>query len=177
MVLTSLALAVSACLLLWSQRSLVALRAVARDALARGVTLAESGAIAHSGAIEPSRAIEPSAHVAELNELTIDLRGSLATPVFVAQRSARAALATGTLVALIQVARNLSAPEISVTAPLLSFAGGVIAMLACTMIGRAAEAEARGLRQHWNSLIRRSGRDVAIQAPRRSEAVDHVQGP
>jgi hypothetical protein len=160
--LTWLALAVSASLLLWSQRSLLLLRATAVSVRERARALAQS-----------------SAHerVAELNELTIDLRGSLALPGFVARRCGRAALATGTLVALIQVARNLSESRLSLTGPSLSFSGGVVAMIACALIGRMAEGEARGLRQHWNSLIRRSGRDVAIQAPGRFEVADHAQGP
>jgi hypothetical protein len=161
MMLTWLVAAVSASLLLWSQRSLAALREVARSAPQRAREIAGS----------------PDAYVAELNELTIDLRGPLAAPGFVPRRCGHAALATGTLVALIQAARNLSAAQLSLTAPLLSFSCGAIAMVACAMIGRAAEAEARGLRQHWNSLIRRSGRDVAIEAPVRSGAVDHAQVP
>jgi hypothetical protein len=160
--LTWLALAASVSLLLWSQRSLLMLRAIAGDARERARALAQSGA--------PVR-------VAELNELTIDLRGSLALAGFAARRCGRAALATGTLVALIQVARNLSEPQLSLMGPSLSFSCGAIAMVVCAMIGRMAEAEARGLRQHWNSLIRRSGRDVAMQAPGRFEVADHAQAP
>ena len=160
--LTWLALVVSASLLLWSQRSLLTLRAIGGCARERARSLEQGSA---------------HVRVAELNELTIDLRASLALPGFVARRCGRAALATGTLVALIQVARNLSASELSLAGPLLSFSSGAVAMVVCAMIGRMAEAEARGLRQHWNSLIRRSGRDVAIQAPGRFEVADHAQGP
>jgi hypothetical protein len=160
--LTWLALAVSASLLLWSQRSLLMLRELAHGARERARELGQGSA---------------HARIAELNELTIDLRGSLALPGFVARRCGRAALATGTLVALIQVARNLSAAQLSLTGPLLSFSCGAVAMVVCAMIGRMAEAEARGLRQHWNSLIRRSGRDVATQAPGRFEVGQRAQGP
>lgn len=161
MVLTWLVAAVSASLLLWSQRSLAALREVARSVPERARAIGGS----------------PHSHVAELNELTIDLRGPLAAPGFLPRSCGRAALATGTLVALIQAARNLNAPQLSLTAPLLSFTCGAVAMIACVMIGRAAEVEARGLRQHWNSLIRRSGRDVAIETAGRSEALNHAQVP
>lgn len=167
MALTWLALAVSASLLLWSQRSLHALRQVSRSVRE------------HSARMRERMDVQGSADtdVAELNELTIDLRGSLAAQGFVPQRCGRAALATGTLAALIQIARNLSTAQLSLTAPLISFSCGVATMIACAMIGRTAEVEARGLRQHWNSLIRRSGRDVAIQAPGRSQVAEHAQGP
>jgi hypothetical protein len=146
--LTWLAAAVSAALVLWSQRRLAALQRLARVAPERAREVARS---------------RESASVAELNEMTIDLRAQLQTPGFVPQRCGRAALATGTLIALIQVARNLAASQLSTLAePLLAFTFGCVGMIGCSLLGRAAEVEARGLRQHWNSLIRRSGRDVAI---------------
>jgi hypothetical protein len=148
MLLTCLAAAVSVTLLLWSQRRLVALRRAAQHAPQRARDVADG---------------HEEARIAELNEMTIDLRSLLHTPGFVPQRCGRAALATGTLVALIQVARNLGAPSFTMLTPaLLAFACGCIGMIGCSIIGRAAEAEAKGLRQHWNSLIRRSRRDVAI---------------
>jgi hypothetical protein len=146
--LTWVAAAVSAALLVWSQRRLAALRQVALSAPVHARAVAVSGA---------------STSIAELNELTIELRSRLAAPGFVPRRCGRAALATGTLVTLIQVAQNLGALQpASLTAPLLAFAFGCIGMFGCSIIGRAAEAEAARLRQQWNSLIRRSARDVAI---------------
>jgi hypothetical protein len=153
MELTWVAAVVSAASLFWSQRRLAALRLAAQRAPERAREVGASSAAASSA----------GASIAELNELTIDLRALLRAPGFVPQRCGRAALATGTLIALIQVARDLGASAMtSVTAPMLAFACGGIGMIGCAMLGRAAEAEARGLRQHWNSLIRRSRRDVAI---------------
>lgn len=148
MELTWVAAAVSAASLLWSQRRLAALRLAAQQAPERAREVGASNAVSN---------------IAELNELTIDLRALLRAPGFVPQRCGRAALATGTLVALIQVARNLGASAMmTVAAPLLAFACGCVGMIGCSILGRAAEAEAKGLRQRWNSLIRRSRRDVAI---------------
>jgi hypothetical protein len=146
--LTWFAALVSAGLLVWSQRRLAALRQAALHAPVRAREFAASA---------------ESASVAELNELTIDLRPLLTAPGFVPRRCGRAALATGTLIALIQVARNLGGSQPSLlSAPLLAFACGCVGMIGCSIIGRAAESEAQGLRQQWNSLIRRSRRDVAI---------------
>jgi hypothetical protein len=137
-----------AALVIFSYRGFSRLRRLAREAPrnAEAVRAREAGA----------------ARVAELNEMTVDLESSLKDPAFVPRSCARAALALGTLVALIQVSQRLAAGIAGFAEPLLSFCCGVAGMMACSLIGRWAEAEARGLRNQWNALIRRSLRDVAI---------------
>jgi hypothetical protein len=137
-----------AALVIFSYRGLSRLRRLAHEAPrnAEAVRSREAGA----------------ARVAELNEMTVDLESLLREPAFVPRSCARAALALGTLVALIQVSQRLSAEAGGFAEPLLSFCCGVAGTLACALIGRWADAEARGLRNQWNALIRRSLRDVAI---------------
>ena len=84
-----------AALVIFSYRGFSRLRRLAREAPRNGeaVRAREAGA----------------ARVAELNEMTVDLESSLKDPAFVPGSCARAALALGTLVALIQVSQRLAA--------------------------------------------------------------------
>jgi hypothetical protein len=104
---------------------------------------------------------EQRAHVAELNEATIEIGAGLARAGGVPRRCAKAALSLGAFVALLEAAELLrgdgSRPWL---APVCSFLGGCVGALGCGLIGRAAEAEARRLRADWAALIRRSARDV-----------------
>lgn len=144
-----------AALLALSYRRLLALREAARSVapqLARGPARGELSVA------------ERRAHMAELNEATIDLRAQLAEPSRLAKGCARAALSMGAFAALVQAARALGqGTEQAWVGPLTSFSGGCVAALGCNIIGRKAESEARRLREDWNALIRRSSQDVASE--------------
>lgn len=100
--------------------------------------------------------------MAELNEATIELGSRLDQPAFVPRSCAKAAFSLGALVALMQAIQRLGGAAIGAwAAPLLSFAAGCGGALGCWFIGRMAEDRARRLRDDWNTLIRRSARDVA----------------
>jgi len=100
--------------------------------------------------------------MAELNEATIELGSRLDQPAFVPRSCAKAAFSLGALVALMQAIQRLGGAAIGAwAAPLLSFAAGCGGALGCWFIGRMAEERARRLRDDWNTLIRRSARDVS----------------
>jgi hypothetical protein len=100
--------------------------------------------------------------MAELNEATIELRSRLDQPAFVPRSCAKAAFSLGALVALMQAIQRLGGAAIGAwAAPVLSFAAGCGGAAGCWFIGRMAEDRARRLRDDWNTLIRRSARDVA----------------
>lgn len=145
-------------LLAFSYRRLAALADVARWAepyLARG----RSAAPASSG--------DARRDVAELNEATIEIGSRLEQPAFVPKSCAKAAFSLGALVALMQAIQRLGGPAIGAwAAPLASFAAGCVGALGCWFIGRMAEERAGRLRDDWNTLIRRSARDVATEAGR-----------
>lgn len=148
MLLSALCVALCLSLVLWCQRRLARLRRAASAIQRRGRALAiQEGADAR-------------ALVAELNELTLELSSELGAPVFVARRSARAALGLGAFFALLELAATLGRARLSLTAPLVAFAAGAGAMIACSAIGRVAERDAREAREQWNGLMRRARRDV-----------------
>lgn len=104
---------------------------------------------------------EQRAYIAELNEATIEIGAGLARAAGVPRRCAKAALSLGALVALLDAAELLRGDGFRPwLAPVVSFLGGAVGALGCTLLGRAAEAEARRLRTGWATLIRRSTRDV-----------------
>jgi hypothetical protein len=113
---------------------------------------------------QPASEREQRAHVAELNEATIEIGAGLARAGSVPRRCARAALSLGALVALLEAAARVrgdgSQPWL---APVLSLLGGCVGALGCALLGRAAEAEAQRLRADWATLIRRSARDVPAE--------------
>jgi len=101
------------------------------------------------------------AQVAELNEVTIDMRSGLATPGLVPGQCARAAFATGALASLVHAA-SLLGQEGSAQwfAPVAPLGVGLAAAVACRTLGRLAERRAARLRDSWDGLIRRSRGDV-----------------
>jgi hypothetical protein len=100
------------------------------------------------------------AQVAELNEATIEIGCGIARAGLVPTSCAKAALSLGALVALLESAELVRGSQPLWLAPALSFMGGAVGALGCRLIGRAAEVEARRLREEWATLIRRSVRDV-----------------
>ena len=97
----------------------------------------------------------------ELEEATSELRWQLRTPSLVPRGCAKAAFWLGAAAALMQAARQLGEGDArNWIAPVISLASGCVGALGCSLIGRTAEAEARHLREAWNTLIRRSTRDV-----------------
>jgi hypothetical protein len=98
----------------------------------------------------------------ELSEATSELRWQLRQPALVPRGCAKAAFWLGAAAALMQAGRQLgNADARDWLGPLVSLASGCIGGMGCSFIGRAAEAEAQHLRDAWNTLIRRSTRDVA----------------
>jgi hypothetical protein len=105
---------------------------------------------------------EQRARVADLNEATIEIGAGITRAGMVPKSCAKAALSLGALVALLESADLVRGSEQPFwAAPAVSFAGGCVGALGCLLIGRAAEAEARRLREDWARLIRRSFRDVS----------------
>jgi hypothetical protein len=154
---TLFALCVVAGLVLESRRRLLAVRALWAVA---GPHL-ERQAASHRRAEVEISGVERSAQVADLNEATQEIGAGLARAGFVPRSCAKASLSFGALVALLQTADLVRADGTPVwVAPAVSFVGGCVGALACLLIGRAAEAEARRLRGDWATLIRRSARDV-----------------
>lgn len=100
------------------------------------------------------------AQVADLNEATIVIGGGIARAGIVPKSCAKATLSLGALVALLETAELVRGNQPLWLAPAVSFMGGAVGALACLLIGRKAEAEARRLREEWATLIRRSFRDV-----------------
>lgn len=104
---------------------------------------------------------EPRAHVAALNEATLEIRSGLARAGIVPRSCAKAALSLGALVALLESAERVRGDgSLPWLGPIASLVGGCVGAFGCALIGRAAEAEARRLRADWATLIRRSSRDV-----------------
>jgi hypothetical protein len=110
---------------------------------------------------------DPRARVADLNEATIDMRAGLAQAGLVPRSCAKAALAVGALAAILQSAELLGGMQHAgqtgapfFFGPVASFVGGCVGALGCSWIGRAAEAQARRLRDDWARLIERAARDV-----------------
>lgn len=100
------------------------------------------------------------AQIAHLNEATSEIGAGIARAGIVPKSCAKAALSMGALVALLDSAELVRGNHPLWLAPAVSFIGGAVGALACLLIGRAAEAEARRLRDEWATLIRRSVRDV-----------------
>ena len=103
-----------------------------------------------------------SAADSDLDEATSELRFQLRQPSLVPRGCAKAAFWLGAAAALMQAARQLGSGDArDWIAPLISLSSGCAGALGCSLIGRAAEVEAQRLREAWNTLIRRSARDVA----------------
>jgi hypothetical protein len=110
---------------------------------------------------------DPRMRVADLNEATIDMRAGLAQAGQLQRSCAKVALAVGALAAIVQSAELLAGVQHAgqtesplFFAPIASFVGGCVGALGCSWIGRAAEAQARRLRDDWGTLIERATRDV-----------------
>jgi hypothetical protein len=154
-----LTISVVSALLAFSYRRLVEVRRLAIWAapyLARPLGRSQSLEDMSSRRLETTRET-----IADLNEATIELGFRLGEPGFVPRACAKAALFVGALAALMQGARLLSGVEETVwSGPLFSLVVGSAGAMGCALIGRAAEAEARRLRDDWRALIRRSTQDV-----------------
>ena len=139
-------------LVLESRRRLLAVRAL-WDVAAPFLEAQPPGAAPH---------VEPRARVAALNEATVEIGSGLAQARLVPSRCAKAALSFGALVALLESAQLVRGDGSRAwLGPVLSLVGGGVGALGCSLLGRAAEAEARRLRADWATLIQRSARDVA----------------
>ena len=143
---TMLCLCGVAALLLFSYRRLASLRRC------------ERWAAPYLDRARPSALGMPSP---ELEEATSELRWQLRAPSLVPRGCAKAAFWLGAAVSLMQVARQLGAGDARHwVEPVVSLLSGCMGALGCSLIGRMAEADARRLREAWNTLIRRSTRDV-----------------
>lgn len=92
--------------------------------------------------------------VAELNGWLSDAGHQLAEGAQVARSAGRVALATGVLLALIEVAHNLPSGETSAARAFASLGFGVMAALGTSVLGRLADSRAQAARQRWNQLVR-----------------------
>jgi hypothetical protein len=92
--------------------------------------------------------------VAEINERLSDARATIEAGATVPRSAARVAVATGTLMALIEVARDLPTGQSSLTWPLVAFGAGLAASGVCSQMGRLADCRAQALRRDWNDLSR-----------------------
>jgi hypothetical protein len=111
--------------------------------------------------LERARQNTPGSSSEEFEEATSELRYQLRAPSLVPRGCAKAAFWLGAAAALMQTARQLGEGDArDWIAPVLSLATGCMGALGCSFIGRTAEVEARRLRDAWNTLIRRSTRDV-----------------
>ena len=111
--------------------------------------------------LERARRNAPGSSGEELAEATSELRWQLRAPSLVPRGCAKAAFWLGAAAALMQTARQLGDGDArDWVAPVISLATGCVGALGCSFIGRTAEVEARRLREAWNTLIRRSSRDV-----------------
>jgi hypothetical protein len=120
----------------------------------------------HLGRAAPSAggasAPDPRSKMMDLNEATIEIGAGIEGVGLVPKSCAKAALSLGVLVALLESTDLVrGAPQPPWAAPAISLLGGCLGALGCSLIGRAAEAEARRLRADWTALIRRSARDVS----------------
>jgi len=102
--------------------------------------------------------------MAELNQWLGDARHQLAGGAQVARSAGRVALAAGTLLALIEVARSLPSGETSVVGAFASFGFGVAAALGTSIFGRLADSRADRTRQRWSRLVRELTRRWPFEA-------------
>jgi hypothetical protein len=96
------------------------------------------------------------AAVAETNLQLAEVSRELDVQAEVPRSSARIALASGTVLALLRVIGDLNAGQpggwLWALAP---FAGGTLSALICAQLGRMAGERARSYREAWNGLSRR----------------------
>lgn len=151
MLLPALAVVVSAILVALCRRELVGLNELS--------LLVQR----HRGVASPAATdseLSERRRIADLNEATIELRAGLGRPAWVARRCARAALALAVALVLTEVAVRLGEPGRSWATAVVSVVVAAAAAVRCSAIGRSAERRAQGLRDEWNTLIRRSNEDV-----------------
>lgn len=141
-----------------SYRRLVALRKLARWA---APFLESSERRTRGAGVAGEGRVASRLEVADLNEATIELGSQLEQPGLIPRSCAKTALSLGALVGLMQAAVLVGEGDArGWLTPMLSFGGGCVGALGCSIIGRSAEVEARRLRDAWRSLIRRSTQDV-----------------
>ena len=90
--------------------------------------------------------------VAELNEHLSEAARSIDLGAEVPRSAARVALATGTLLGVIELVRTLPGGGVSVGWALGAFGCGAASALATQYTGRLADCRARQLRDAWNAL-------------------------
>jgi hypothetical protein len=175
---TLLCMSVVAALVVVSYRRLLAIERLARWAapqLRARVLRAPDDTASADGATE-EQALR--ARVADLNEATIDLASQLEQPALIPRSCAKACLSLGALVALMQAAEMVGgAGAAGWQSPLVVFGAGCVGGLACSLIGRSAEAVARRLRNDWSALIRRSTEDVSTESRGAGRFMDGAATP
>jgi hypothetical protein len=130
----------------------------------------------HLGRVAPpptasgASAVDSRSEIMALNEATIEIGAGIERAGLVPKGCAKAALSLGVLVALLESTDLVrGVPQPPWAAPVISFLGGCLGALGCSVIGRTAEVEARRLRAEWAALIRRSARDVSDPTTGRRE--------
>jgi hypothetical protein len=107
--------------------------------------------------------------VAELNERLSEAQATIEAGATVPRSAARVAVATGTLLALVQVARDLPTGQNSLIWPLVAFGVGLAASGVCGQMGRLADCRAQALRRDWNDLSRALRQHLPAQDVARAE--------
>jgi hypothetical protein len=92
--------------------------------------------------------------VAELNERLSDAAREIDVGREVPRSAARVALASGTLLAVIELVRTLPEGQASVKWALVAFSCGLASAMGTRYAGRLADSRAEQLREAWNELAR-----------------------
>ena len=104
--------------------------------------------------------------IAELNEILTDFSGELAAGDHVPKSAARIALASGAVLAIVEVARKLPTPEgVSPQVPLVAFALGLAGAVISAALGRSADEVARRQKDAMNELVRLATRALPEAPP------------
>jgi DNA-binding PucR family transcriptional regulator len=133
---------------------------------------ADAGVELVSAVLEaPSRAHA----VAELNERLSEAQASIEAGATVPRSAARVAAASGMLMALVQIARDLPTGQGSLSWPLIAFGVGLVASGVCIQLGRLADCRAQDLRRDWNDLARALRHHLPVQDVKRAEGASQDQ--
>ena len=112
--------------------------------------------------------------VAEMNERLSDAQSELAGAA-VPRVAARIALGSGTLLAIVEVARGLGRGDVSVLWALGAFGCGLVAAGVAAHLGRLADSRARARREQWNALSR--GLMRLLPSTEQAQADSQQRGP
>lgn len=133
-------------------RVLEAFRPVTRERA--GEIAAQSGGIA--ALVGEVLSASDRAHaIAAINVRLADVGAELERGADVPKAAVRIALASGTLFALLELARGLTHGEVRWGWGLGAFAGGLVAAAVSTELGRLTKAQAERCRGAWNGLAQR----------------------